>query len=182
MVGPELLTRTVSDRSLTLVVDDGNPEGTEQGYRSGPREARRFTASHADAVIPYRDDMLRLWIVVVFVLGCGSEPSPVEKCDALVDELCDRGVQCVPNSGTHAQCVQTVETQLSCGSVKAVSPSYDRCMDQLQTFSCQVLFPVDPQTHMQMLVLPADCMSVVLSRTLDGDAALDRLVEMRSLR
>jgi len=125
--------------------------------------------------------MSRIWVSVCLVAGCGNDPSPVEKCDALVDELCDRGMQCVPNSGTHAQCVQTIETQLSCGAVKAVSSTYDRCMDQLQTFSCQVLFPFDPQTNMQTLVLPADCMSVVLSRTVDGDVTLDQLVDSDSL-
>jgi hypothetical protein len=78
--------------------------------------------------------------------------------------------------------VQTIETQLSCGSVKAVSSTYDRCMEQLQTFSCQVLFPVDPKTNMQMLVLPADCMSVVLSRTVGGDVTVDQLVGTRSVR
>lgn len=110
--------------------------------------------------------MWRLLTLSVLV-GCAGEPSPVEKCDALVDELCNRAIECIPNAGTHAQCIQELQQELPCGGVKAVSASYDRCMDQLASFSCPVLFPVDPQTNMQTVQLPADCMSVVLSRTVE---------------
>lgn len=102
-------------------------------------------------------------LAVAVLLGCGTERSPVEQCDDLVDVLCDRGVQCL--GGTTAECVQAVQTQLSCGAVKAVSASYDRCIDQLQAAGCASLFPLDPQTGEPALQLPADCMGVVLSRT-----------------
>ena len=105
-------------------------------------------------------------LVVVLLSGCGTEKSPVEKCDDLVDVLCDRGVQCL--GGTHAECMQAVQSQLPCGSVKAVSASYDRCIDQLQAGSCSSLFPPNPQTGQPEIRLPADCMSVVLSRTAAG--------------
>src|SRR5512139_1499228 len=96
----------------------------------------------------------RSWVLLI-LLGC-SEPSPVEKCDTLIDELCDRAVECFPNAGTHTQCVQEVQQGLPCGAAKDVTASYDRCIDQIETFSCAVLFPVDSQTHMQTLELPAD--------------------------
>ena len=102
-------------------------------------------------------------LAAVLLLGCGMERSPVEKCDDLVDVLCDRGVQCL--GGTRAECVQAVQSQLPCGSAKAVSASYDRCIDQLQAASCASLFPPNPQSGQPELRLPADCMSVVLSRT-----------------
>lgn len=69
----------------------------------------------------------------------------------------------------------TVQQELSCGSVKAVSATYDRCMDQLAAATCPVLFPVDPQTGGPTLRLPADCMSVVLTREFGGDAPLVEL-------
>jgi hypothetical protein len=92
--------------------------------------------------------------------ACGTEPSPVEKCDDLVDVLCDRGVQCV--GGRHSECVQAVKTELPCGSAKAVSASYDRCLDQLQSASCNVLFGTNPTTGGPEIRLPADCTSVIL--------------------
>lgn len=65
----------------------------------------------------------------------------------------------------HAECVQALQAELPCGSAKAVSASYDRCIDQLQAASCGSLFPINPQSGKPEVRLPADCMSVVLSRT-----------------
>jgi len=108
--------------------------------------------------------MWRTRIVVSFALmACGSEPSPVGKCDDLVDVICDRAVTCLPAIGSHATCVQELQGELPCGSVKAVSASYDRYMDQLATHSCGALFPPD-SSGQPTLKLPADCMSVVLAR------------------
>jgi hypothetical protein len=102
-------------------------------------------------------------LAVVLLLGCGAEKSPVEKCDDLIDVLCDRGIQCL--GGSHAECVQAFQSELPCGSAKAVSASYDRCIDQLQAAACSSLFPPSPQPGQPELRLPADCMSVILSRT-----------------
>ena len=108
-------------------------------------------------------------------MACGNgEPSPVERCDELVDLLCDRALQCVAGAGTHATCVQALQGELPCGSVKAVSASYDRCMDQLATHSCGVLFPPDLMGQ-PSLRLPADCMSVVLYRAAGGELPLAEL-------
>lgn len=99
--------------------------------------------------------------VVILLAGCGTEASAVDKCDDLVDVLCDRGVQCLGFS--RAECVQAVQSELPCGSAKQVSASYDRCIDQLEVNSCAVLFPVNPTTGQPQLRLPADCMQVILS-------------------
>jgi hypothetical protein len=101
-------------------------------------------------------------VLTCFMAACAAEPSPVEQCDDLVDVLCDRGVQCL--GGSHRECVQAVQTELACGAAKAVSASYDRCVDQLQSNSCTALFPVNPQTGEPLLRLPADCMQVILMR------------------
>lgn len=108
-------------------------------------------------------------------MACGGgDPSPVEKCDDLVDLLCDRAIECVAGVGTHEMCVQALQGEIPCGSVKAVSASYDRCMDQLATHACQTLFPPD-STGSPMLRLPADCMSVVLYRTAGDELPLTQL-------
>ncbi|MBL0214029.1 MAG: hypothetical protein IPQ07_09100 [Myxococcales bacterium] len=101
-------------------------------------------------------------LVGVLLSGCGTERSPVEKCDDLIDTLCDRGVQCI--GGAHVDCVQAFQRELPCGAVKAVSASYDRCIDQIQAASCGSLFPLDPQGNPDIR-LPADCQGAVLSRT-----------------
>ena len=101
----------------------------------------------------------------LLLVACGGDKSPVEKCDDLINVVCDRGVQCVGSTvGTHAQCVQQIQQSLSCGAAKSVSATYDRCIDQLNADSCQVLFPPDPDTGEPTLMLPADCMSVILTR------------------
>src|SRR5688500_8632799 len=89
--------------------------------------------------------MLRTCVLLSLCLvACGGGGrSPVERCDDLVDVLCDRAVECISGAGTHATCVQELQGALACGSVKAVSASYDRCMDQLATHTCGVLFPLD---------------------------------------
>lgn len=100
--------------------------------------------------------------MVMAAVGCGGDDGPVEKCDALVETLCSRAVSCAPGSGTESQCVQSVQSELPCGSAEGVTASYGRCMSQLRSFSCDVLFPVDPSTGQRQVVLPADCEGVIL--------------------
>ena len=105
-------------------------------------------------------------MMVVCVLGCigcgGGEETPAQKCEVLVNDVCDRGVECIPQAGTHAACVQALDQVLTCGTAKQVSMTYDRCIQQLKADSCQTLFPTDPQTGQVTLVLPTDCMGVIL--------------------
>ncbi len=110
--------------------------------------------------------------MTLVLAACGTDPSPVEQCDDLVDVLCDRGVQCL--GGTHRECVQAVRSELPCGSAESVSASYGRCMDQLESTSCGVLFPTNPQSGDVELRLPADCMQVILTRVAPSGAATDR--------
>jgi len=100
------------------------------------------------------------------MFACGEE-SPVEKCDHLVEVTCDRAVQCIPNAGTHSECVQAVQTALPCGSAVSVTASYDRCVNQIDTVGCAILFPNG------QLDLPADCEGVILtSRLVPDDGTL----------
>jgi hypothetical protein len=73
--------------------------------------------------------------------------SPVEQCDDLASLTCDLAVACIAGaSGMHDACVRAFNQTMSCGTAKSVGPSYDRCMDQLDALSCQILFPRDQAT------------------------------------
>jgi len=110
-------------------------------------------------------------LVVLGCIGCGDSPrSPAEKCEDLVSLTCDRAVECISwASGMHDACVQAVHQELACGSAKSVGPSYDRCMDQLDELSCQILFPWDQDTGEQALILPADCHGVLSMEAARGE-------------
>jgi hypothetical protein len=112
---------------------------------------------------------------MLVLVGCATESSPVEKCDDLVDVLCSRGVQCL--GGSHSECVQGVKSELPCGSARSVSASYDRCVEQLQTNSCAALFPTNPSTGQPEIRLPADCMSVILTREAPASLPMSPLDE-----
>lgn len=104
-------------------------------------------------------------LAVLGCLGCGDK-SPKEKCEDLIDTVCDRGVECIAGAaGMHEGCVHAVEQELSCESIKSVSPSYDRCIDLLNEQSCNILFPTDPATGDQKLELPAECRGVLSTQS-----------------
>jgi hypothetical protein len=96
-------------------------------------------------------------------IGCGDDDGmAVQKCDDLFDDVCDRGVECVPQqTGTHASCVQQLQQILACESARTVSMTYDRCIQQVKGAGCQDLFPTAPQTGRAALSLPADCTGVI---------------------
>lgn len=105
---------------------------------------------------------MRCLCLLGFLLAACGGSSAVDKCDDLVDVVCDRTVECVSGI-TKTDCVQAVQQQLPCGSAKKVSASYDRCMDQLNNDSCDILFPPDSNGQ-PSLALPADCNAVILER------------------
>lgn len=108
---------------------------------------------------------LLLTCLLSLLVACG-EDTPVEKCDHLVDVTCDRAVECIPTGGTHAECVAEVKAALPCGSAKSVTASYGRCIDQVESVSCGILFPNN------QLDLPADCSGVIqVSRVAIDDGA-----------
>ena len=108
-------------------------------------------------------------LVVLGCVGCGDK-SPSEKCEDLIDSICDRAVECITGAdGMHRQCVDAVKQQLSCGAVKSVKPSYDRCIDLLNGQSCNTLFPPDPTTGSQMLKLPVECNGVLSTQSAYGE-------------
>lgn len=103
-------------------------------------------------------------LMMLSLSACAGEDTPAEKCDELIDVVCDRAVACI--GGDDTTCVQSLQSKLPCGSAKSVAPSYDRCLSQLESNSCTILFPTDPSSGKRELTLPADCRAVILTREL----------------
>lgn len=117
--------------------------------------------------------MKNLVKVMVLVMlggaGCG-EPSPAEKCEDLVDLVCERVVDCIAGaSGMHDDCVQEIQRELPCGTTKRVGDGYDDCMDRLNQQSCSTLFPTDPDGE-RMLELPNACLGVLSTQSVRGES------------
>jgi hypothetical protein len=119
-------------------------------YRAQDRSSPRFAQHRA-----------KLAVCVLFLAfaGCSDDPSPTEKCDDLLTNVCSRIVACV-GGVTQQECVQELQSAASCGSVTGVNANYDRCMQQLRGFSCSVLFPADPQSGELTFEPPSDCRAV----------------------
>jgi len=109
--------------------------------------------------------------LLLIVGGCGD--SPVEKCDDMLSTICSRIVECV--GGVSQQtCEQEFQAAVACGATTDVGAGYDRCMDLIRNFTCSTLFPTDPSTGEQLIVLPADCQGVLQS----GDDVTGQPVEL----
>jgi hypothetical protein len=98
---------------------------------------------------------------VLAVAACGGDDSPEEKCETLINIVCDRAVECI-GGATEAQCRAEVGAAIPCGSATSVGATYDSCTDMLRANSCAVLFPIDPNTMSPTLVLPNDCVGVIV--------------------
>ena len=92
--------------------------------------------------------------------GCGSEDTPADKCDTLITVVCDRVAECV--GGAQQSCEERLKAETACGNARDVKPSYDRCIDQLNSNQCMSLFPIDPDTGQRTARLPADCEQVIV--------------------
>jgi len=108
------------------------------------------------------------WVMVTSLaiglggIGCGGgDKSPKEKCDDLVNMFCDRLVECVQDAaGMHSACVQTFESIQSCSAIKSVGASYDDCLSQLDSQTCQMLFPMSGSAS-----LPSACSGVLSTQS-----------------
>jgi len=94
-------------------------------------------------------------------VGCGDK-SPPEKCEDLVNSVCDRAVECIAGAaGMHDDCVRAIEGDLSCSATKSVGASYDECMDLLNQQSCHTLFSTDARSGEITIELPSACFGVL---------------------
>lgn len=93
---------------------------------------------------------------ILTLTACKSDddgPTPVEQCEAFIDTICDREVECY--SGTvRADCIAQIETTIDCGDAVDVSDDYPRCIDALNDLTC-------PQWT-ATTALPASCNAVIL--------------------
>lgn len=110
-------------------------------------------------------------VILLGLVGCGSNKSPEEKCTDLIDTLCERGAECASELGNQPQCVQAARQGLNCSRAEGVSDTYDDCMDQLDGNSCASLFPRDGNGNLS-ISLPSTCVGAVqLSGGFDDERA-----------
>jgi hypothetical protein len=98
--------------------------------------------------------------LIQVLVSCGGEddPSPPEKCDALVELLCERVRECADDGTTQDECVASVKTGLPCAQADAVSDGYDSCLNEIEASPCSVIWS-DGALH-----LPATCNQTILFR------------------
>jgi hypothetical protein len=87
-----------------------------------------------------------------------TNPMAVEQCRAIVRILCRRLAQCTASSSMpidENSCKVAVEQTFPCQNVMKVGPTYDRCLNDLNSWSCARLLP------MGQLVLPMACINAL---------------------
>jgi len=113
---------------------------------------------------------LRCWglgLVVMGVIGCSGddESTPTEKCNALIDQWCNKMLDCYVQNGQLAaserptqltQCKQAAGEALNCSAAVGVSSTYGACQNDLGAFQCSSVSASTPPT------LPQNCKGVIL--------------------
>lgn len=114
------------------------------------------------------------WILCgLFTLmaACGDDgasgPSAQDKCDMLLDVVCDRLITCAEQlsgqtapSGIRQACIDKQRTAYDCSRAKAVTASYDRCISEVSSFTCGIFLTTDTSGNVQVNV-PASCNAVI---------------------
>jgi hypothetical protein len=97
----------------------------------------------------------------VGVLGCGGDKSPQEQCEDLLSVVCGRAVKCILGAaGREDECFDALQRVAGCQRVRQESPSYDTCVDRVESQSCPDLFQNSTPTKITVF-LPAECSGVV---------------------
>lgn len=101
-------------------------------------------------------------VAALVASGCGGgSSSPEDKCNDLVDTVCDRLVACLNVPSQKADCVSGAGQSLNCRAAKSVTSGYDTCMDALDDASCDALLDADPDGD-PVVTLPSSCRAVIL--------------------
>jgi hypothetical protein len=99
--------------------------------------------------------MRKLMLLGLLTLSCGDEKA-VQKCEAFRDVFCRRAIDCQAVADTFEICQQQFAARVvDCGQAKGVSDSYDRCIGEMQSFACAVIFPPSGTT------LPQSCQGTI---------------------
>jgi hypothetical protein len=95
------------------------------------------------------------WFVAAFaLLGCGDDGLSVkQKCEKIIDTVCDRFMECAELAGgfasdsqrkaSRAQCEANFATEARCDAVIEVGDTYDECLDVLADEQCSALIAED---------------------------------------
>lgn len=95
-------------------------------------------------------------LALCFSTACGDDddgPTPVEQCDAFIDTLCDKEVECGAYD-THADCVDFQQSGFDCGDAVEIGNNYDSCLDDIEEQTC-AQWTSTPD-------LPASCTDIII--------------------
>lgn len=105
--------------------------------------------------------MVRLGLVLSgFLIACGGGggDSPEAKCEALLDNICDRVVDC-ELIDSHDECIDSLAESNDCSEVETVGDSYGECRKDIDDASCEELFP--SAGGQVQLRLPSSCSDAI---------------------
>jgi len=89
-------------------------------------------------------NIIMVGVILGAVISCGSDDvndAPV-KCDAFVDRVCTRGIECkdATDTTTFSECTAATKTELPCAQADGISDGYTNCMSELATIPCTVFW------------------------------------------
>ena len=88
--------------------------------------------------------------VALVLAGCGPEAGDASsECETLFSTFCERVDECSLNINEN-ECLTSARATINCGDAAEVDDSYDRCLDEIRTSSCDGLFGA-------AVALPASC-------------------------
>jgi hypothetical protein len=93
---------------------------------------------------------------VLIACGGGGSSSPEGRCEALLEHVCDRAVECDLGFEDRDECMAEIADANDCSEAKEVGDSYEECVDDVDDASCQALFPGG-----QSLAMPASCKGAI---------------------
>jgi hypothetical protein len=104
--------------------------------------------------------MVRLGLVLSgFLIACGGGgDSPEDKCEALLDNICDRVVDC-ELADSHDECIDALADSNDCSEAEEVGDSYGECRKDIDDASCAELFP--SSGGQVRLTLPSSCSGAI---------------------
>ena len=95
-----------------------------------------------------------LTCVVLVLAGCGPEAGDASsECETLISTFCERVDECSLNINED-ECRTSARETINCGDAAEVDDSYDRCLDEIRTSSCDGLLGA-------AVALPASCKGAI---------------------
>lgn len=96
-----------------------------------------------------------LGLAVLLFSACGDDGSDaVAKCNDYITEICSRAVSCGEEPRL-SDCEAKFHDVIDCDSAKGVSSTYDGCIVEIKTGTCEELFPAEGSGQ------PASCSGAI---------------------